>query len=62
MLLDRIQGRRSAELRRYAEDSALMNNWNTDMRYAPGKDVQHRHVDLWRTQAHKLVNAMEGGG
>lgn len=59
MLLDRIQGRRSADLRRYAEDSALMNEWNTDMRYAPGSDIQHRHVDRWRVQARELVNAME---
>ena len=59
MLRDRIQGRRAGQLRQFAEDDGLMNEWDTNMRYAPGKDILPAWVDRWRQHAHELVNAME---
>lgn len=61
MLRDRICGRHSEMLRRFVEDNALMNEWDTDMRYAPGSDVTARRVDRWRQDAKRLIDAMEGG-
>jgi hypothetical protein len=58
LLRDRIQGRRAGELRRYAEDSSFMQNWDTDMRYAPSSDIVHAWVDRWREQARLIVGAM----
>jgi hypothetical protein len=61
MLRDNLYGRRAGDLRAFVEDNSLMNEWDTDMRYAPGKEVTAQRVTLWREHAHKLVNAMEGG-
>lgn len=61
MLRDKIQGRRAGDLRQFAEDDGLMNEWDTDMRYAPGRDILPALVDRWRQHAHALVDAMEGG-
>ena len=59
LLRDCIQGRHAGVLRQFAEDDGLMNEWDTDMRYAPGKQIQTRFVVRWREHAHKLVHAME---
>ena len=59
MLLESVRGRRSGELRKYAEDSSLMNEWHTDMRYAPSKDIKSHLVERWRDAASRLVNAMD---
>src|SRR5262249_23512960 len=59
MLLDRLCGRRSSDLRKVGEDSRLMNEWDTDMRYAPAADIKAHLVERWRVDAHRLVNAME---
>ena len=59
LLRDTASGRRSADLRRFAEDSALMNEWHVEMRYAPRKEIPSAQVASWREHAHKLVNAME---
>ena len=61
MLRDNIHGRRAGELRRFAEDDALMSEWDTAMRYAPGKEITERRVGRWREHAQRLVHAMEGG-
>ena len=60
MLCDNIHGRRQGELRGYAEDDNLMSEWDTDMRYAPGREITERRVDRWREHASRLVHAMEG--
>ena len=52
-------GRRSSELRIIAETSALFQNWDTDMRYAPTGDINHAWVDSWKISAHDLVNRMD---
>jgi hypothetical protein len=61
MLAERIQGRRMERLRRFAEDPSLMQHWDTDMRYAPGKDIDPGWVDRWRDDCRRLVDAMEIG-
>jgi hypothetical protein len=61
MLGESISGRHSGTLRRFSEDSALMNHWDTDMRYAPGKDVKPDHVDRWKEHAQEIVDRMEEG-
>lgn len=59
LLRDRAHGRRAGELRKYAEDGQLMNEWDTSMRYAPGKEILPRHVARWKQQAEALRQAME---
>jgi hypothetical protein len=61
MLRDRLHGRRAGDLRKFAEDDGLMNEWDTDMRYAPGRDITAARVDRWRKHAHTLVSAMADG-
>ncbi len=60
LLRDRLQGRRAGDLRKYAEDGRLMAEWDTSMRYAPGKEIT-RHVARWKEQAEALRQAMENG-
>lgn len=59
LLRDSIQGRRAGELRQFAEDGRLMNEWDVTMRYAPARDVTPRLVERWQKDAHRLVHAME---
>jgi hypothetical protein len=59
LLLDAVSGRRAGDLRKFAESTRLMGDWSIKMRYAPAKEVLSRFVDLWRGQAHELVDAME---
>lgn len=58
MLKDTASGQRSADLRRFAQDPKLFQNWATDMRYAPTKEIDQRWVADWREQAHNLLDAM----
>lgn len=52
------QGRRAGELRKISEDPRLFQNWNTDMRYAPTKDIDVRWVDAWKASAERLIDRM----
>ncbi len=61
MLRESVHGRRTGDLRKFAEDASLMQEWDTDMRYAPGKDITAKQVVRWKAHAKTLVNAMEGG-
>ena len=58
-LRDTLKGRRSGELRRISETSALFQNWDTDMRYAPTADIQDAWVDSWKISARDLVDRMD---
>jgi hypothetical protein len=58
-MLSTASGRRSEELRRIAENSSLFQNWDTNMRYAPTKDIQKNDIDAWETAAKALVESME---
>jgi hypothetical protein len=52
-------GRRAEELRRVAEDDALFQYWDTDMRYAPTTDVRLPWVAAWKQSAEDLVAKMD---
>jgi hypothetical protein len=58
-LLDTVAGRRSGELRRIAEMSALFQNWDTDMRYAPTGHIEVAWVESWKVSAHDLVDKID---
>ncbi len=59
MLRDSCQGRRAGELKRYAMDDRLMQNWDTAMRYSSSKDIPEQDIERWREGANQLVKAME---
>ncbi|HVV82012.1 MAG TPA: hypothetical protein VHE35_02990 [Kofleriaceae bacterium] len=59
LLRDNALGRYGAILRRFAEDDALMNEWDIAMRYAPRKDLVEKQVDRWREHAQRAVREME---
>ena len=59
MLRDKAFGRRHGELRRIADDSRLMQNWDITMRYAPATDIQADWVQRWAEQARELVSRMD---
>jgi hypothetical protein len=61
LLRDQNHGRRAGELKKYAEDGALMSEWDIDMRYAPGKDINAKWIENWQRDARRLVGAMGGG-
>ena len=51
-------GRRAVELRNISEDPGLFQNWDTDMRYAPTKNIDVRWVDAWKASAERLIDRM----
>lgn len=55
----RVCGRRSGELRKFAESPTLFQYWNTDMRYAKTSDVKSDWVKGWQADAEKLVAALD---
>ena len=59
VLLDSAKGRRSGELRIIAQTAALFQHWDTDMRYAPTKDIRDEWIESWKASAHELVNRMD---
>lgn len=52
-------GRRSGELRRYAERTSFMQQWDVSMRYSHGRDVKSEWVSRWRADANDIVKAMD---
>jgi hypothetical protein len=58
LLRDNAQGRRQGELMRHANDAKLFQNWDTNMRYAPTKDIRDDWTKQWRSQAEALVQTM----
>jgi hypothetical protein len=61
LLRETASGRRAGELRRYSENQQLMQGWDTQMRYAPSRDIQIRQINLWKEQAKNLVQNMNVG-
>ncbi len=59
LLKKSCSGRRSVELRAFAEDPRLFMNWDITMRYAPATDITPEWVDAWRKSAKILVDKME---
>lgn len=60
LLRNTASGRRSGELRRYAETTSFMQQWDVSMRYSHGRDVNSDWVSRWRSDARDVVNAMDG--
>ena len=58
LLRDSQLGRAGATLKRFIEDSRFMNQWDTDMRYCKGDEIQSAWVELWRSQARDIVGAI----
>lgn len=58
-MLGMAVGRRSGELRQLSEDPRLFQNWDTDMRYAPTKEIDPRWVETWKVAAEQLIERME---
>ena len=58
LLTSAVCGRREGDLRRWSADAMFMADWDTDMRYAPAKDVLEKDVDRWREAAEKVIGAM----
>jgi hypothetical protein len=58
-LLTAAAGRRSGELLLVARTAQIFQEWSTDMRYAPTREVPARRVDGWQDDAKKLIGQME---
>ncbi|HXH43808.1 MAG TPA: hypothetical protein VNK51_08180 [Bradyrhizobium sp.] len=59
LLRNSASGRRSGELRKYAERSSFMQQWDVTMRYSHGRDIRPEWVDRWRSDAKDVVGAMD---
>lgn len=59
LLAAQVKGRHGGLLRKYAEDSAFMNEWDTDMRYAPRKDLPPHLVERWKMHARRVLADMD---
>ena len=53
------QGRRAEKLRKIADNIALFQYWDTQMRYAPTADLKPGWIAAWRTSAEALVAEMD---
>lgn len=58
MLRNSAHGRRAGELRQWSDDNSFMREWDTDMRYAPAKDIERTDVVRWRSHAELVLVAM----
>jgi hypothetical protein len=59
LLRNTASGRRAGELRRYAETTSFMQQWDVSMRYSHGRDVRSEWVARWRSDAKSVVSAMD---
>lgn len=57
-LRDRLKGRVSSPLHQFVNNQEFLQHWNTDMRYAPGKEIKSLWVKKWQVQAHQTVNSI----
>jgi hypothetical protein len=58
MLRNSAHGRRAGELRTWSEDDNFMREWDTDMRYAPARDIERADIERWRDHAKRVLVAM----
>ena len=54
-LLDNLKGRASTPLLQIVGNKAFLDDWSTDMRYAPAKEVKANRVARWRQHATQAV-------
>jgi HEPN domain-containing protein len=59
LLRNTASGRRAGELRRYAETTSFMQQWDVSMRYSHGRDIRPEWVIRWRSDAKSVVSAMD---
>jgi hypothetical protein len=59
MLRDRASGRLATEIRRYAESSSFMQQWDVSMRYSDGKSIEPKLIERWRSDARDILGAMD---
>lgn len=59
MLKDTLHGRQGAVLRRFIEKDSFLRQWNTQMRYCKGSEIDKQWVDAWRDQAHQIVSSID---
>jgi len=60
MLRNNAQGRGiSSVMNPFIQDS-FMQEWDTDMRYAPSGDIASNKVERWHEQAKKALDVMNG--
>jgi hypothetical protein len=57
-LIENIKSRRMAELLKIAKSSQLFQFWDTDMRYAPAREIKISWVNAWKTSAEQLFKEM----
>jgi hypothetical protein len=57
-LREHAKGRRAEELRRFT-DTRFLHEWDTDMRYAPRKDISVAQVERWKRDAETILRRME---
>ncbi len=58
MLKDRLQGRKSATLRRKIENDNFFSQWDIEMRYCKGTYIKDSWIETWRQQANDIVNCI----
>lgn len=57
LLRNNLNGRISSVMNPFIQDS-FMQEWNTDMRYAPSSDIALGKVQRWHEQAKMALDAM----
>jgi len=55
MLRDMQLGRNAKPLIDFIGDDSFMNNWSTDMRYCPGREVRLAWIESWAEAAGQAV-------
>lgn len=58
MLRDSATGRGAKPLGDFIASDSFMNNWSTQMRYAPASDIESHWIKAWAADAKRAVDAM----
>jgi len=58
MLRDNQFGRNGAILNRFIHDDNFFSQWNTDMRYSHGNEINQKWIDSWKSQAKYVVDCI----
>jgi hypothetical protein len=58
MLRDSLQGRNYAVLRRRIENDNFFSQWDIEMRYCKGSDINPSWINNWKDQANDVVNCI----
>lgn len=58
LVRDNAKGRRSDELRRYAEKSSFMQHWDVTMRYSDGREIRDEWITRWHEDAKNITGVI----